>query len=218
MVETSPAVTNLTPPSILVALAISPPTYKHSDSEKAIPELSITAILDSSAPQPVTLQTFSTIFNPQLALKRRSFTAQDISQYPPTNIKLEITKGPKRSGIQRKKGSADERYYVTLHPGQEATVAKEPLSIVKRIKDDAHVFQEGRTYSLGLSDKGKKVQTWWWGTTDDVLDEVGGPPKDVSGIEGEGDILLIMESVTFEVVEELAHEIKKAHQQEYNQF
>ncbi|RYP93281.1 hypothetical protein DL770_000570 [Monosporascus sp. CRB-9-2] len=202
MATLSSAVTDLAPPSVSVTLAISPSTYKHGDSENAIPDLSVTATLDSSAPKPVTLQTWSTVFNPGLALKRRNFTAQDISQDPPTNIKLEITKGPRRPGFQHKKGSNDERYYVTLYPGQEVTVAKQPLQIVKRTKDDAPVFQAGHTYSLGLSEEGRKVQTWWWGTTDDVLDEVGGPPKDVSGIEGKGDIVLNMEEpVSFEIVE-----------------
>ncbi|RYP73600.1 hypothetical protein DL771_003488 [Monosporascus sp. 5C6A] len=195
------AITDLAPPSVSVALAISPSTYKHGDSENVVPELSIIATLDSSTPKPVTLQTWPTIFNPGLALKRRNFTAQDISQDPPTNVRLEITKGPKRPGIQRKKGSRDEAYYVTLHPGQEVTVAKQPLNVVKRSRDDAPVFRAGHRYSLGLSDEGRKVQTWWWGTTDDVLDEVGGPPKDVSGIKGKGDIVLIMEPVSFEIVE-----------------
>ncbi|RYO74751.1 hypothetical protein DL766_008371 [Monosporascus sp. MC13-8B] len=133
----------------------------HGDIENAIPDLSVTATLDSSAPKPVTLHTWSTIFNPGLALMGRNFTAQDISQDPPTNIKLEITKGPRRPEVQRRICSYDERYYVTLHPGQEVTVAKQPLNIVKRTKDGAHVFRAGHTYSLGLLDEGRMIRTWW---------------------------------------------------------
>ncbi|RYP21190.1 hypothetical protein DL765_002329 [Monosporascus sp. GIB2] len=201
MATVSSAVTDLAPPSVSVVLTISPSTYKHGDSENAIPDLSVTATLGSSTPKPVTLHTWPTIFNPGLALRRRNFTAQDVSQDPPTNIKLEITKGPKRRGFQRKKGSYDEKYYVTLRPGQEVTVAKQPLNIVKRTKDGAPVFRAGHTYSLGLSDEGREVRSWWWGTTDDVLDEVDGPPKNVSGIEGKGDIVLNMEPVSFQIVE-----------------
>ena len=199
MTSISFTIAGLPPPSVSVVMAISPSTYKHGDSEDAIPKLSVIATLDSSTPKPVTIQTWSTIFNPHLALKRRNFTAQDISQDPPTDIKLEITKGPQRSEFQRRKGSNDKKYYVTLHPGQAVAVAKEPLGIVKRTKDDAPVFQTGHTYCLGLSDEGKKVRTWWWGTADDVLDEVDGPPKDVSGIKGEGSIILLMEPVSFEI-------------------
>ncbi|KAI1454244.1 hypothetical protein F4805DRAFT_328691 [Annulohypoxylon moriforme] len=192
---------DLTPPSISVISTISPSTYKYGRDENSIPVLSLKATLDPQTPRPVTVQSWSTVFNPGLALKRRNFTVQDISQDPPTDINLEITKGPKRPGFQRRKGSNEEMYYVTLHPAQETTVAEHPLNIVERVKGDVPIFQAGHTYRLGLSDEGKNVRTWWWGTTDDILDEVDGPPKDVAGIEGHGNIVLSMEPVTFEVVE-----------------
>ncbi|KAI1400240.1 hypothetical protein F4819DRAFT_487777 [Hypoxylon fuscum] len=201
MSTVSSAVIDLAPPSISVVLAISPSTYQHGDGEHAIPDLSITATLDASAPKPVTVQTWATIFNLDLALKRRNFIAQDISHDAPTNINLEITKGPKRPGFQRKKGSNDDKYYVMLHPGREVIVAEQPLNIVKRTKEDVYVFQAGHKYRLRLSDEGKNVRTWWWGTTDDVLDEIEGPSKDVSGIEGQGNIVLIVEPVSFTIVE-----------------
>ncbi|KAI2626110.1 hypothetical protein GGS26DRAFT_191598 [Hypomontagnella submonticulosa] len=195
------ATMNLTPPSISVVPTISPPTYKRGRGENSIPILSLKATLSPYAPSPVTIQSWATIFNLGLALKRRNFTAQDISQDPPVDINLEITKGPKRPGFQRKKGSDDEKYYVTLYPAQETAVAEHPLNIVERTKDGIPTFQAGHTYKLALSDEGKNVRTWWWGTTDDILDEVDGPPKDVAGIEGRGNIILLMEPVTFEVVE-----------------
>lgn len=187
-------------PSVAVAMAISPSTYSHADGEDAVPNLSISATLDSAAAGSVTLQTWPTIFNPSLALKRRNFTARDISQEPPKSINLEITKGPKRPGFQRRKGSDDEKFYLTLHPGQEIRIADQPLNIVKRVKDDAPIFQASHTYSLELSDEGKEVRTWWWGTADDVLDEVDGPPKDVSSIEGKGAIILSTDPVQFDIV------------------
>ncbi|KAF7517124.1 hypothetical protein G7054_g13901 [Neopestalotiopsis clavispora] len=190
-------------PSISVDLAITPPEYSHQAGQDGIPSLSITATLAPSAPKPVTILTWPTIFNPSLALKRRNFTVQNISHDPPTPIKLEITKGPKRPAFQRRKGTSDEKYYITLHPGQKSTIAEQPLNIVQRTGSDGetHLFQPGNTYSLGVSEEGDKIRNWWWGTTDDVLDEVDGPPKDVSGIVGSGDILLSADLVHFKICE-----------------
>lgn len=109
---------DLTPPSISVVPPISPSTYKHGNDENSIPVLSIKATLDPFLSRPVTVQSWSTIFNPGLALKRRNFTAQDISQDPPTDINLEITKGPKRPGFQRKKRSDDEKYMAIQSPSE----------------------------------------------------------------------------------------------------
>ncbi|KAI6093187.1 hypothetical protein F4821DRAFT_222374 [Hypoxylon rubiginosum] len=67
--------------------------------------VSTIATLDPYVPRPVTVQLWSTIFNPGLALKHHNFTVQDISQDPPTDINLDITKGPKRPGFQCKKGT-----------------------------------------------------------------------------------------------------------------
>ncbi|KAI5921526.1 hypothetical protein F4810DRAFT_722093 [Camillea tinctor] len=203
MNNVSSAVMHPPPPSVSVALTISPSTYKRGDGDSgnAVPDLSVAATLDSSAPKPVTIRTWASILDPALALQRREFNAQDISQDPPANISLEIIKGPNRLPFKRKKGSYDEKYYVTLHPGQEVTVAKTPLGIVKRLKNGTPIFQAGHTYSLGLSDEGKNIGPWWWGVTDDVLDEVAGPRKKVSGIKGKGEIVLEMEPVSFKVVE-----------------
>ncbi|KAK9770176.1 hypothetical protein AB5N19_14178 [Seiridium cardinale] len=193
--------TDITAPSIAVALVITPLTCSRAGGEDNIPELSVKATLDPSAPKPVTVLTWSTIFNPCLALKRRNFAAQDISQEPPTTIKLEISKGPKRAGFQRNRGSSDEKYYMTLQPGQEITAAIHPFDVIKRVRNNAFVFEAGHSYRLELSEEGEKVSTWWWGTTNDVLNEVGRPPKDISGIRGVGEIVLSMEPVTFQIAE-----------------
>lgn len=187
--------------SISIGLAINPPNYSHQAGESTVPRLSITATLAPTAPKPVTVLTWPTIFNPSLALKRRNFTVQDISHDAPVTINLEITKGPKRPGFQRRKGTSDEKYYMTLYPGRQLTVADYPLNIIKRTGRDGetHIFQPGHTYSLGISDEGSKVKTWWWETTDEVLDEVDGPSKDVSSLKGSGSILLTAEPAHFRI-------------------
>ncbi|KAK6062712.1 hypothetical protein SCUP515_13091 [Seiridium cupressi] len=179
--------TDITAPSTAVALVVTP--------------LTCSPTLDSSAPKPVTVLKWSTIFNPRLALKRRNFAAQDISQEPPTTIELEITKGPKRAGFQRNRGSSDEKYYMTLQPGQEITTAIHPFDVIERVRNNAYVFEAGHSYRLELSEEGRKVSTWWWGTTNDVLNEVGRPSKDISGIRGVGEIVLSVEPVTFQMTE-----------------
>lgn len=188
--------------SISVDLIINPPEYSHQDGESTVPSLFITATLAPTAPKPVTILTWPTIFNPTLALRRRNFAVQDITHDPPATVNLEITKGPKRPGFQRRKGARDEKYYLTLYPGQELHIADFPLNIVKRTTSDeeTHLFESGHTYSFGISEEGSKVRTWWWGTTDEVLDEVDGPEKDVSGLKGTESILLISEPVKFRIL------------------
>jgi hypothetical protein len=156
--------TTTTVPTISTTLSLSP--QHHIQGEES-PTLTIT--LNLSAPAPITIFTFFGIFNPQLALRRRNFTAHDMSTGPPIPINLEITKGGKRGGFQRRKGSRDERYYVTLHPGVDHQIQC-PFNVVKMTArvTGLPVFQGGHGYRLGITE-GEKIRRWWWGTLDDVL-------------------------------------------------
>ncbi|ETS79552.1 hypothetical protein PFICI_09405 [Pestalotiopsis fici W106-1] len=197
MADTEPAI-----PSISVRLAITPPEYSRQTGDAGFPTFTIVATLAPSAPKPITLMTWPTAFNPQLALKRRDFTAQNISRDPPEDIRLEITKGPSRLPYQPRRGSSDQRYYVTLYPGRELTIAEQPFNLVKRVDGEGVcIFQPGNTYRLGISDSGSKTGLWWWGTTDDILYEAGGPPYRIHHLKGKGDISLISEPVDFTIVE-----------------
>ncbi|CAJ2501535.1 Uu.00g043880.m01.CDS01 [Anthostomella pinea] len=197
-----------TAPSLEVALEISPSTYQQHDWE-GVPALSIRATLDPSVAGPITVMTFGTIFNPRLALQRRNFFAQEITSDPPRTVNFEMTKGPKRSALQRKKGSSDERHYITFHPGQEMIV-KQPFSIVRRSKTEVQVagsevgdrsFRVGHTYRFGVSEEGKEMKTWWWGTKDDGLDEPEGPCKDVANVQGEGLVRITAHTAEFTIAE-----------------
>ncbi|KAI1266002.1 hypothetical protein F5Y18DRAFT_34639 [Xylariaceae sp. FL1019] len=197
------------PPSINITLDISPSTYDQSDPDN-IPELTIKATLDSTtAKGPITILTYPTIFNPQLALKRRNFFVLDITESlnAPRYVNLEITKGPNRAALQRRKGHTDERFYLTLHPGVEHTLSV-PFNVVRRQPLDHSLgnglatekgFHAGHKYRLGVADESKDVKTWWWGTRDDVLDEKDGPVKDVSGMEGVGCVRIVAGTADFAV-------------------
>ncbi|KAI0154751.1 hypothetical protein GGR57DRAFT_464924 [Xylariaceae sp. FL1272] len=196
-------------PSITVTLNISPPTYHQSNPDN-IPELTITATLDpTTAKEPITILTYSTIFNPPLALKRHNFFAFDITENSetPKRINLEITKGPKRAALRRRKSRSDERFYITFHPGVEHTISV-PFNTARRQPASHSLsngevgekgFRAGHSYRLGVADEGRDIQTWWWGTRDDVLDEVDGPVKDVSRIEGKGNVRVVAGVAEFAV-------------------
>jgi hypothetical protein len=143
--------TTTTHPKISTTLSISPQDYIQGEES---PTLTLT--LNLSSPAPITIFTYFGIFNPRLALKRRNFTINDISTDPPTPIKLEITKGGKRPGFQRRKGCRDEEYYVTLYPGVDCKIQC-PFNVVGRMvrATGLPVFQSGHRYRLGVSEDEK---------------------------------------------------------------
>ena len=118
--------TTTTQPIISTTLSL-PPQIDVRDAEP--PTLIIT--LNLTAPAPITILTWHEIFNPRLALKRRNLTLHDVSTEPPTPISLETTKGPRRSGLSRRKNCCDEKYYLTLYPGVVLEI-QYPFPVVHR--------------------------------------------------------------------------------------
>lgn len=192
---------------INVDLDISPAQYDSSNdgNHDAVPELTITATLDAQCPKPITVFTWPTFLNPKLALQRKNFQCEDITENKP--IKLEVSKGPKRGGYSRNRHSPDAKYYITFQPGQ-AAVIKYPFWAVARqeMRSEERLFKVGHKFKLTLED-GKDEQDpisqglWWWGTRDDVLlegdDETN---KDVSNIKGTEPLRVITRPAEFEVV------------------
>ncbi|KAJ5519384.1 hypothetical protein N7453_001806 [Penicillium expansum] len=80
------------PPSISIALAITPPNFPRSPSQP--PTITLTAV--SHYLEPITIFTQPTIFNLGLSQRRSNFICHDITTAETTSLHLNITKGRKR--------------------------------------------------------------------------------------------------------------------------
>lgn len=183
-------------PAVSVSLSISPAT--HDLQEATLPTLSITASLE--ADRPITVCTWPTILNPRLALKRTNFWAEDLSTEPPTTINLEITKGPRRAGFQRRRGHPDEQYYLTLQPQTPVTISH-PFTVMNRLarhdaetrpsegdeRESGSATRPARRVRFGVA-PGQGIDKWWWGTMDEVLAPEDGTLLEVEPTEGEDPI------------------------------
>lgn len=185
-----------THPEIHTTLSLSPQNFTRGDEP---PTLTITLTL--SAPAPITILTFHSIFNTRLALSRRNFTVHDLSADPPALINIETRKGGQRPGFRRRKGHSDEQYYVTLHPGVEHTIQC-PFNVVNRTLPVTGLpnFQAGRKYRLGVSED-EKIGVWWWGTRDDVLLDDGETYQKATPPGGDAPIDICVDPIDFEVKE-----------------
>ena len=194
--EETSMVTTTTHPTIHTTLSLSPQNYTQGDEP---PTLTITLNLYALAP--ITILTYHSIFNTDLALSRRNFTVHDISTDPPTFINIETRKGGKRPGFSRRKSRSDEQYYVTLYPGVEHRVQC-PFRVVDRTLPVTSLpnLQAGRKYRLGVSED-EKIRGWWWGTRDDVLLDHGETYEKAEPPRGNAPIDICAEPIEFEVKE-----------------
>jgi hypothetical protein len=100
---------SIAPPLIAVTLAINPPNFKLGTDV----ELSVTAV--SNATFPVTIFTWPSVFNLELAQKRGNFVGVDRD----TGMKLPMHDiQVQRRGFNHTLGGPDDKYHVTLEPGQ----------------------------------------------------------------------------------------------------
>ncbi|CAD0090504.1 unnamed protein product [Aureobasidium mustum] len=65
---------------------------------------------------------------------------------------------------------------------------------------DLPVFQAGHRYRFGVTGE-EKVDTWWWGTRDDVLVDDDEPYGNLQAAEGEGPIDIHADSIEFDIKE-----------------
>jgi hypothetical protein len=173
----------MTPPSVSVSLELS--SYSFSQGEEV--ELSITAT--SHASTPITVFTWPTIFNAPLALKRKNFECLDLDTNTP--LKLEITKGGKRSGFVFRHGSADAEYCYTLMP-EEPVKFTSPFKII-----DYRGITPGHRYRFGVC-QGEKIEWWAAGTKDEVL-KAPGEPEASAMYDEEPIVLHDVNDIEFEI-------------------
>ena len=178
------------PPEIAISMAIDPPNFVPGCSEA--PTISITAT--SHATQPITIFTWPTIFNLQLAQRRKNFTCVDLTSNTP--VFLELTKGPRRPGFSRTKGTGDDKYFFTLEPETPFTF-KDSFQLAFRPTEGDLALAQGHRYRYSVSD-GEALHHWWYGRRDDIMAPKG-QPRLLSEASGEPITLGSAASVEFEV-------------------
>lgn len=178
-------------PVISVGIAITPTTV--TLNEPCF--LTVSATLSSAYPSPITIYTWPTVFNLGLALRRKNFFCVDLSDNS-TPIRLETTKGGKRSGhISRKLGSGHDQYFHTLEPGQTVDFTG-PFMLPSRQRE---TLVAGHRYRFGVN-QGERVDRWLLGTRAEVLsapweDE---PPREWRNENVE---LVVRDPIEFDVLE-----------------
>jgi hypothetical protein len=146
-------------PSISIKLAIEPSSFLPGDAV----EISITAL--SHAPTPITIFTWPNVFNLKLAQKRADFKCVDLDTGEP--LFMELTKGPKRAGFSHERGSPDDKFHLTLEPGQPLKIS-ESFGLAVRPIDGRYSVTPGHRYAFEVR-QGEQVDWWREWRREDVL-------------------------------------------------
>lgn len=168
-------------PSIVASMAITPSPFPTSGESKP----NITLTVTSHHSEPITILTYTTIFNLEASLFRSNFTCRDISNPDdPKPMHIDYTHGPRRPGFNRESGGPDDQYFVTLEPMVPVTFTSlfwlqvtpwpeeedEDGEEVEDIRIPA--FLPGHTYQLGAKDN-VVIRDWWVGRKDQIMSPPG---------------------------------------------
>ncbi|KAH7171619.1 hypothetical protein DER46DRAFT_592458 [Fusarium sp. MPI-SDFR-AT-0072] len=181
-------------PSISVSLAID--SSKFARRTEPPPSQSVMAILH--APEPITIFTWHSIFNLELAQRRKNFICIDLTTG--ALRQLERTKGPKRAGFSSEFGGPDDKYYCILEP-------EIPFTFTYRLMrayaiEGGRCFTLGHTYRLEIRDN-ESIRWWRYGRKEDVLAPPGQfePPEGGEKPSGPPINLCPVEAIEFEVID-----------------
>ncbi|KAM0719340.1 hypothetical protein Q7P37_005245 [Cladosporium fusiforme] len=152
------------PPTISVTLSIKPTNFLVGDEV----ELSVTAV--SHASECITILTWPTIFNLDLAQRRRNFKCVDLKD-PESEIRLALSAGPKRGAFNRARGSNDDKYFHTLEP-EKPLVFSDTFGIAHRASHGSPYFLPGHRYRFGVQED-EEIRWWRKGTRDEVMTPEG---------------------------------------------
>jgi hypothetical protein len=165
------------PPSISITLAIDPPSFSPGEAV----ELSITAV--SSASTSITIFTWPNVFNLKLAQRRKNFQCVNLDTGEPLN--MELTKGGKRPGFRHDRDSIDDKYHLTLKPGQPLKVSHS-FGLAYRSAEGPHSLTAGHRYAFEVR-QGEEVNWWREGTREEVL----APPGQSAMSEASGESIVL---------------------------
>ncbi|KAG5756146.1 hypothetical protein H9Q72_001081 [Fusarium xylarioides] len=160
-------------PTISVSLSIDPPTFTRGSVSPPSATITITATLHAS--EPITIFTWHTIFNLELAQRRKNFICTDLTTGLP--LQLETTKGPKRPQFSYELGGHDDQYFITLEP-EKPTIITHRFLRSAGLEGD-RVFKPGHRYQLKVRDN-EEAEWWRYGKKEDVMS----PPGQSSPKEG----------------------------------
>jgi hypothetical protein len=194
---------SIAPPLIAVTLAINPPNFKLGTDV----ELSVTAV--SNATFPVTIFTWPSVFNLELAQKRGNFVGVDRD----TGMKLPMHDiQAQRTGFNHTLEGRDDKYHVTLEPGQPLRF-NSPFSLAhgSRFREEDQSSDSdlpeghanllpGHRYLLDIRKDYYDTYLWWKvGRKEDVLD-LPGQDRGGDWESGEPIVLSLDEPVEFKVL------------------
>jgi len=150
------------PPSIAITLAINPPNFRMNDPV----ELSVTVI--SNASSPITVFTWPSILNPKLRQRQGDLVGFDQDTLEPL---LLHTIDMSRLAYNHTLGSGDDKYHVTLEPGQPWTI-KTPFAIARKftspLLQGLPMPLPGHRYLVDLAPDERLI--WWaMGRKEDVM-------------------------------------------------
>jgi hypothetical protein len=188
------------PPSIAVTLAINPPSFKLGTQANV--ELSVTAV--SNASYPITIRTWRNILDPGVSQIQGSLVGVDQDTHEELILHMiDINYGDFK--FEYTLGGWDDKYYVTLEPGQPRVFnapfhpahADERSRACRPLPCRAQALP-GHRYLVDLQE-GEDVDWWKKGRKEDVL----GLPGQVRGgheADGKPIVLSLDEPVEFKVL------------------
>jgi hypothetical protein len=154
--------------------------------------LTLSATLSYSSP--ITIYTWPSVFNLNLAQRRKNFFCIDLSN-DNAPVKLETTKGGKRSGhISLELGGIDDEYFRTLVPEKPVDFTA-PLIVATRPNKP---LVAGHRYRFGMNE-GESILYWYEGTREQTMSP---PGQDAPAAKDMRTILLdVGPPIEFEVLE-----------------
>jgi hypothetical protein len=193
---------SIVPPSISVTLAINPPSFKLG----TYVELSVTAVLNANAKFPITIFTWPSVFNLELAQMRGNFVGVDRDtgmRLPMHDIQVQ------RRGFSHTLGGPDDKYHITLEPGQPFRFNSSfylphgpPFREADSdLQEEGHAdLLPGHRYLLDIRKDYYDAYLWWKkGRKEDVLD-LPGQDRGGDWESGEPIVLSLDEPVEFKVL------------------
>jgi hypothetical protein len=98
---------------------------------------------------------------------------------------MELTKGGKRPGFRHDRDSIDDKYHLTLKPGQPLKVSHS-FGLAYRSAEGPHSLTAGHRYAFEVR-QGEEVNWWREGTREEVL----APPGQSAMSEASGESIVL---------------------------
>lgn len=152
------------PHTVTVTIAIISANFSVDEEVK----LELTAT--SNYPSPITIFTWPTILNPDLAQSLGNFTCVDLADQQ-TDLYSADTPGPNRMILTRARGGQDEEFFHTLEPNKPA-VFSAAFGAAYAASHGSLVFLPDHRYRFGVQE-GSRIRWWKKGIRDEIMTPEG---------------------------------------------